>query len=255
MKKTRLYCLAALLLGFAAPPGAALAGSRDLVVVELYTSQGCSSCPPADRYAADLAKRGDVVMLSFPVDYWDYLGWKDSLADPAFTRRQRDYARFLGERHVYTPQMVINGRTHASGGSRRSVGEKIAAQTGHALRVVLRQHNGQLQIKVFAGGAKAEKGAVIWLAGVLDRYAITPAAGENAGSALVYTNIVRTLEEIGSWRGGDITLRRGWQAGGGIEPVVFIQDRASGHILGVARLTKRAADQQRFRQKLPPPAG
>src|SRR5215213_8380181 len=102
----RLTALGLVLLGQGASDGAI---ASPQAVVELFTSQGCSSCPPADALLTDLAQRPDVVALTLPVDYWDYLGWKDTLASPAFTARQRAYAHGRSDRQVYTPQIIVNG--------------------------------------------------------------------------------------------------------------------------------------------------
>ena len=94
-------------------------------VIELFTSQGCSSCPPADKLLESYIKRKDVIALTMPVDYWDYLGWKDTLASPHYSARQRSYARSRGDRNVYTPQIVINGTTHAIGSDRQAINRLI----------------------------------------------------------------------------------------------------------------------------------
>ena len=115
----------ALAIGFLASfIGAAAAADRP-VVVELYTSQGCSSCPPADAILAELADREDVIALAFHVDYWDYIGWKDIFADPANTLRQRNYARVAGARSVYTPQMIVDGQDHVVGTKPMKLAEHI----------------------------------------------------------------------------------------------------------------------------------
>ena len=121
------------------------AGER-LTLVELFTSQGCSSCPPADKLLGELVKRKDVIALTFPVDYWDYLGWKDTLASPANSKRQRAYAKMRGDRQVYTPQMVINGHTHVIGNRSDHVEKAIASLAGKA---------GQLPIKVNLTASKS----------------------------------------------------------------------------------------------------
>ncbi|MCG8547170.1 MAG: DUF1223 domain-containing protein, partial [Alphaproteobacteria bacterium] len=121
----------ALLMGV----GVAVAGNTKApVVVELYTSQGCSSCPPAEAYLQELAKRDDVLPLEFHVDYWDYIGWKDKFAQPKFTKRQRDYVKTLNGRYAYTPQMVIDGKTHVVGSHRGQV-EKLIRRSQSSDRV------------------------------------------------------------------------------------------------------------------------
>src|SRR4051794_13625985 len=103
-----------------------------LAVVELFTSQGCASCPPADALLSELAKRPNVIALSFPVDYWDYLGWKDTLAQPAFTARQRGYAHLRGDRQVYTPQLIVNGRKPCVGSDRAQIEQFMNPETNGA---------------------------------------------------------------------------------------------------------------------------
>ena len=122
--KAALYGLAALGLAMFGGPVAADTGSP--VVVELYTSQGCSSCPPAEAFLGELAKRPNVIALEFHIDYWDYIGWKDPFASPDYTARQRAYSARMGERYVYTPQMLIQGQTHEVGSKRYLVEKKIA---------------------------------------------------------------------------------------------------------------------------------
>src|SRR3989304_3616456 len=122
--------LAALSLGCALLAGGAAGEGSAPVVVELFPSQGCSSCPPADRLLGELARRPDVLALSFNVDYWDYIGWKDPFASPAHTERQRAYGRALGRRVVYTPQMVIDGADEAVGSARAEGGARHAAAGG-----------------------------------------------------------------------------------------------------------------------------
>jgi hypothetical protein len=112
---------AALLVMLSIGVAAAQQVKRPLAVIELFTSQGCSSCPPADEYLAELADRGDVVALAYHVDYWDHLGWRDTLGSPANTERQRAYGGSFGSHSVYTPQAVINGRQHMSGAKRGDI--------------------------------------------------------------------------------------------------------------------------------------
>ena len=122
---TAIFCVLFLAGALLQP---APAKSRLPVVVELYNSQGCNSCPPADKLLGRLAKRDDVIALTFNVDYWDYLGWKDTLADPANTKRQRQYASSMGDLNVYTPQMVIGGRQHVVGSNSAAVAAAIEAE-------------------------------------------------------------------------------------------------------------------------------
>jgi hypothetical protein len=168
-------------------------------VIELFTSQGCSSCPPADELLAVLAKRPDVIALSMPVDYWDYLGWKDTLAKPAFTQRQRVYSTNRGDRQVYTPQAVINGLKHANGSSVAEIEGAIAATSSAiAVPITLSDKAGSLEIGVGAGSAV--RGTVIALP-VLGKREVAIGRGENARRKVAYTNVVREIIALGSWDG------------------------------------------------------
>lgn len=168
------------------------------VVVELFQSQGCSSCPPADAVLNDLANRPDVIALNFAVTYWDYLGWKDSFAQPAFTERQRDYAGTSGRDNVSTPQMILNGRTAIVGGRRAEVEAAVArvrkTDGGPVIRV-----NGDI---VEIGMGKAVRPATLWLIRYDPRSIAVPIrSGENGGRTIVHRNIVRQMMVLGSWSG------------------------------------------------------
>ncbi len=217
---------------------AAVAADRAPTVVELYTSQGCHSCPPADTYLGELAKRDDVIALSFHVDYWDYIGWKDPYALPANTPRQRRYAKHLGMRYVYTPQMVIQGMAHTTGSDRRSVKMLMDDLEGaKRLNVKLSGDASGLQIEV-PGGTFDEDARVIALA--YDSYHETEIRrGENAGKKLGYHNVVRDWKEVSNWKGlalnvnvsgSDIALEDRDGA------VVLVQSVKSGRILGAAHV-------------------
>ena len=180
----------------------ALAGSGRQVVVELYTSQGCNSCPPADRLLGKLAERDDLITLTFNVDYWDYLGWKDTLASPANTERQRHYAAAMRSRTVYTPQMVIGGRQHAVGSDAAAVAAAIKAEqlrsTGAAI-LRLTHADGRVIVSL-AAAPKAGTNATVWLVRYDRRRDVPIERGENAGSKLVYHNVVRDMRALGHWR-------------------------------------------------------
>jgi hypothetical protein len=171
-------------------------------VVELFTSQGCSSCPPADRYLAELAKDPSLVVLSWPVDYWDYIGWKDTFASPTFTARQKAYAAARGDDQVYTPQAVIDGVTHAVGNDRDVVQDAIAAN-GKTLSCVLTiaDRNGKIGIDV-SPKANASSSATLWLLRVLRTANVAIGRGENKGRSVTYTNVVREAVPVGEWSGG-----------------------------------------------------
>lgn len=199
-------------------PAAAQSGStqggqaKAPVVLELYTSQGCSSCPPADRLLESYAKRRDVVALSFNVDYWDYLGWKDTLGDRAFSNRQRLYALKRGDGEVYTPQIVVNGMSHAVGSMSRRVDRAIVVTSrqlaGKNVPLKIKHANGMLVVEVGeAPGVLTGKPATIWLATVRSKVTVPVRRGENRGRTLTYHNVVRKLTPIGMWSGKRTVLR------------------------------------------------
>ncbi|MEM7747916.1 MAG: DUF1223 domain-containing protein [Pseudomonadota bacterium] len=175
-------------------------------LLELYTSQGCSSCPPADKLIQSYAKRRDIVALSFNVDYWDYLGWKDTLARREYSKRQRTYAMKRGDGEVYTPQIVVNGVTHAVGSMRRRVDRAISiANDGRGKQNVpltVTHKNGKLTVSV--GGQQPvaiPRSATVWLATVRSKVTVPVKRGENHGRTLTYYNVVDRLTPIGMWSG------------------------------------------------------
>jgi len=196
--KLGLAALAALLLPILVPP--ALAGP--IAVVELFTSQGCSSCPPADALLSELAKRSELVALTFPVDYWDYLGWKDTLAHPAFTVRQRAYAHGRSDRQVYTPQAIVNGTKPCVGSDQAQIEALIAAsRSGPSLPVEVSavEHDGTVAVEVAA--ASGQPAADVWVLPVVRSRTVSIGRGENGGRTVTYANVVRGLTRIGEWRG------------------------------------------------------
>lgn len=181
-------------------------------VVELFTSQGCSSCPPADALLKTYADSQDVVALSYPVDYWDYLGWKDTLATPRNGDRQRAYAKARGDGAVYTPQVVINGVTHVNGASRGDI--DTALERGWpklvAAHVPVRfwLERGTVVIETGPGTGKfAHTEATIWLAFITKSAAVAIPRGENGGKTITYTNVVREIAPVGMWSGKPTQIR------------------------------------------------
>jgi hypothetical protein len=171
-------------------------------VVELFTSQGCSSCPPADRYLAELAKDSSLVVLSWPVDYWDYIGWKDTFASPAFTARQKAYAAARRDDQVYTPQAVIDGVIHAVGNDRDRVQEAIETNgTSLSCALTLADRDGKIGIDI-SPKANTSGSATLWLLRVLRTANVAIGRGENKGRSITYTNVVREAVPIGQWSGG-----------------------------------------------------
>ncbi len=206
MKKTPFHSVCAAISALAATalmtaPAAAVETARP-VIVELFTSQGCSSCPPADAYLRDLARKPGVLPLSFNVDYWDYLGWRDTLASPDNTARQRAYGRALGLSGVYTPQMVVDGNTEGIGSNRRKIDALIAARTPatNDVAMSLAEEDGRLTVSIAAGPAP-EKPATIWLIRYATAKTVEIDRGENRGKTITYANVVRGIAPIGMWDG------------------------------------------------------
>jgi hypothetical protein len=210
MQRRRLAS-ASLVIGFLlfASYGAAAAAPRALL--ELFTSQGCSSCPPADRLLGELAADPSVVALTLPIDMWDYLGWKDTLALPGHSLRQRAYARQRGDRQVYTPQMVVNGTTHVVGSDRAAI-EKAIAETDRdseimAVPVLLSAASGTLTVTLKAAPAAQSEpaDAEVWLCPLVSAIAVAIGRGENSGHTVTYHNVVRAWRKLGAYNGGDST--------------------------------------------------
>jgi hypothetical protein len=207
------------------------------VLVELFTSQGCSSCPPAEAYLGELARERGILALAYHVDYWDDLGWHDPFSSSAATARQRAYARLMDLRAVYTPQMVINGRFEEVGSERGRVAAAIAkaATIAPAATIDLTAQPDALMATIGAGAGEGR----IW--GVLYdlRHETAVRRGENAGRQLVNVNIVRSIDALGTWSGAPLALSRSLpQPGTGT--AVFVQS-ADGAILGAASFKNASA--------------
>lgn len=201
----------ALLAGGAAPAGeAAAALPTPTAVIELFTSQGCANCPPADALLDRLAAEPGVIALSLPIDYWNYLGWPDTRATPQNSARQMAYAAARGDRDVFTPQVVINGR-HALLGTdedeiRREAKLAAAAGEGPVVPVSAARNGDILEVRVGAAGPELADQplpaqATIWVAAVEPNVAVNVERGENAGRKIVYRNVVRHMQAVGIWRG------------------------------------------------------
>jgi hypothetical protein len=223
---------------------AAAAEARPRAVIELFTSQGCSSCPPADELLAKLARDPDVIALSLPVDYWDRLGWKDTLARHAFTERQVAYASVRGDGEVYTPQAVINGREHVVG-SERSAIERSTTATAAGLDVPLRIAREAESISITVGAAPGNanaQGTVLLLPYVAARD-VAIGRGENARRTVTYTNVVGDIRVLADWTGAAVTQSVPATALKGYDGVVVLLQEGStdrpGAILGAARVTLR----------------
>ncbi|MCK0094175.1 DUF1223 domain-containing protein [Yoonia sp. F2084L] len=204
------------------------------VVVELYTSQGCSSCPPADAMLHDLAKRDDVIALALHVDYWDYIGWKDIFASPQYTERQHAYARAANATTVYTPQMIIGGVDHVIGSRPMQVMDTVQAHNrrGNPFDVQLTRRGNNVIVNA-APGARGDY--VVQLVRYTPEETVSIRRGENAGRNLSYANIVTSWDVIGQWDGRS-ALALEALANGDSPVVVILQQGANGPIVGAAEL-------------------
>lgn len=232
-----LIALSALTFGLTL--GSAQAAERP-IVVELFTSQGCSSCPPADELLGKLATRDDVLALSLPVNIWDYLGWEDTLATPAFTQRQRDYVEQLGGRTVYTPQMVIDG-----------VADAVGSREGHVTRAIsLRQEMRHDEVDISftsdegtvtlnVGAKPGLHHATLWLVRYTKETKVKIRRGENAGETITYTNVVQDMIPVAMWNGRALSFtlpKDDLMAEGFDGCAAILQTDGTGPILGAAIL-------------------
>ena len=229
---------AALVLGYAtaqpvearvpAPPP-----SDDLTVVELFTSQGCNACPPANANLVRLSSRPDLLTLSFNVTYWDDLGWPDTFARPEYTARQRDYQRGLGTDNVWTPQVVVDGRAHTVGRQMEQIERLVSAHLVTAGPAIAFRNGGV----GLAGGPAQSQPADVWLVRYEpDPIAVPVARGENAGATLPHASVVRELVKLGEWSGGEA---QGWALPAptreGLLTAVLVQMPNGGPILRAAK--------------------
>jgi hypothetical protein len=219
---------------FAFPAQLALAGdAAHPTVIELFQSQGCSSCPPAEASVGAVSDRADVLALSFEVDYWDRLGWKDTFSKAAWTARQYAYARAMGQDGVYTPQVVVNGRVAGdalepgsladlmSRGDRGEGGPSVGFSGG--------------AVKVGAGAAPAG-GADVWLARYIPHTVeVAIPRGENGGHTLPYKDVVREMVLLGKWRGQAETFPVTGGSDPGLGEAAIVQANGAGAILAAAK--------------------
>jgi len=213
-------------------------------VVELFTSQGCSACPAADALLGRLAGRDDLVAISLAVDYWDYLGWKDTLAKPKFSERQKAYAKVLGGGMTYTPQAVVNGVVHVNGSDEHKIEWAIEkmAQAFAASRVPV--HLSAVDGKLVVDIGPAPQGAItqeatVWLAVIAKSVDVAITRGENRGKTITYFNVVRDLMPIGTWNGKPMTVqlqRHSLAAESPERCAVLLQQGRAGPIVGAGLL-------------------
>lgn len=231
-------------LAFAAGQAPATrAAAEPRTVLELFTSQGCSSCPPADRLFAQLAHDPQFIVLSLPVDYWDRLGWKDTFARHAFTERQRAYAAARGDGQVYTPQAVVNGSEHANGANRRAIDASAATTAPPRLEVQAQQSGDSIAVALDAERSGSPHATIVLLPYLASRD-VAVGRGENAHSKLTYTNIVRDIIPVGEWTGKPVKLAARLPAGERYDGVIVLVQEGTpaqpGAILGATQIVLHA---------------
>jgi hypothetical protein len=232
-----VFALSMLGVGAAAAPAA-----QGPSVVELFTSQGCSSCPAADALLSKLSEMPGVLTLSFSVDYWDYLGWRDTLGSPATSERQREYARARGDGRVYTPQAVVDGLLHVNGADERLVLDAIDAAKARLRDVrvpVSARAEGDTLVIVIgdAQDGSHSRDATVWLAIAKEKETVPISRGENKGRSITYRHPVREISPVGMWKGEAMTLRlplKDLKTIGGDCLVTLLQAGSGGPILGAA---------------------
>jgi hypothetical protein len=217
------------------------------VVVELFTSQGCNSCPPADAYLGKLARRPSLLTLAFHVDYWNYIGWTDPFARPWATARQRGYQRSLNQPYIYTPQMVVDGAAQGIGSEPATIDALIrAAQekpaSPHPDLALRWREDGALLVDVGAGESPPKIPADIWLIGYDRPHETSVPRGENAGQTLTDYQVVRSYRKLGGWPGWSLELivpsaEITALGNGGI--AVLVQSGELGPILAAATIVPR----------------
>jgi hypothetical protein len=212
-------------------PVAAMAAERP-VVVELFTSQGCSSCPPANAYLNELSRdRRDILALAFHVTYWDRLGWKDPFSLPAATQRQDQYGHRFGD-GSYTPEMVVDGAAGMVGSDRGDVGSAIENAKRHsrtAAAVSVTRNGEQVSIQVGTGSGNAK----VLLIGFDHEHTTAIGRGENSGRTLTEANVVRSIRSVSQWSGSQLRLSEPFPEG---QDVAVVLEAPDGRIVGASRL-------------------
>jgi hypothetical protein len=175
-------------------------------VVELFTSQGCSSCPAADKLIGEYAKRDDLLVLSFNVDYWDYLGWKDTLASPDNSDRQRAYAAARGDNDVYTPQVIVNGRDYVVGSDKAKIENALTTSAPLPIGIDLSEKEDAITVHIGEDKMVTHNRATLWLVFYKEEVSVPIERGENSGKTITYTNVVRKLRPIAMWKGEEMSV-------------------------------------------------
>ncbi len=221
-------------LGSLLPLGTARAAMPG-VTVELFTSQGCSSCPPAERLLAELADRPEVVALSYHVQYWDHIGWTDPFGDPRCQERQERYRDWLKTRFLYTPQMVIGGRFDVVGSRRQEVAQRIMeADRLPRLDLVIEEAAGGATLRLPQGKAGPE-GAALLAVRYLNGATTRVRRGENAGRTLTERNIVRDIKKLTLWQGESQHVRLPADVDAEHGQAILLQDMATGAMLAATK--------------------
>jgi hypothetical protein len=217
------------------------AASDTPVLVELFTSQGCSSCPAADKLAATLT---GATVVSFNVDYWDYLGWRDTLAKPEYTQRQMDYAKSRGDNDVYTPQMIIDGAAHAVGSNQASVTNAISTAYKAQVKVPMTLSANDMELIVDLGAGEAVGEATLWLMAIAPTVLVKVEHGENSGRDISYHNVVRKLVPAGMWNGqsAKLTFPRSAIITDDVKMCLAVLQKGKvGQVLGMAKWSEQKA--------------
>lgn len=235
---SRRTMLASLAGGLLLPPGARAGDTDAPVLIELFTSQGCSSCPAADAFAGELAKDPRNIVVSLHVDYWDYLGWSDTLAKPEYSKRQFDYGKSRGDMEVYTPQMVMNGHYHAVGSDPAEVHKFVGECREEGLGTRLSLQVTQKEVKVAIPAQPIGGEATLWLLAILPEISTVIERGENAGRTVTYYNVVRNMVPAALWKGED--YEGSWMRDAVIPPdctacIAVLQKDKTGQVIGLAR--------------------
>jgi len=235
-----LFVICAALSLFALAPARVQAGEP--VLIELFTSQGCSSCPPADRLLRELGAREDVIALAYHVDYWDYLGWEDAFGQRAFSKRQHSYSQrvnreYIGGRYrgAFTPELVIAGSDSLVGSARKIIEKRIAAHSRAPApaTISLRRDGGAIRVEIASRGKPAPRVRVM-LATYVPSATVRISRGENAGKTIDYSNIVTDLRKIGEWDGtAPVTVAARDVEG---PAVIFLQRGEAGRIIACAQI-------------------
>ncbi len=231
MRKAALLCLTLI-----ATPGLA-AAAKPPVVIELFTAQGCASCGEANSYVGKLAEKPGVLALTFPVDYWDYLGWSDTFAKPEFADRQRAYVTRLSLREPYTPQVVVDGHAQAGGLQTDKVDKLLATAANDSRRAPDMAFIGLRRVDV-GSGPVPRGGAEVWLVRYDPRAQdVVVKKGDNRGQTVAHRNVVREIRRLGSWRGRPTAYRLPPPTEDGLATAVLVQGPDGGRILAAAQRT------------------